>query len=121
MHIVKAIYIIYIKDVYDIVYAYDSLQIRFPPVEGVHLLTKGHQYVTVRILGQTRVILRGEPAPIGPDADILTQLELAYIRYEIEYLTIHLPRPQELYESVADKFGCTTQAERIIICNIREV
>ena len=121
MHIVKAIYIIYIKYIYDIVYAYDSLQIRFSPVEGVHLLTKGHQYVTVRILGQTRVILRSEPAPIGSDADILTQLELAYIRYEIEYLTIHLPRPQELYESVADEFGCATQAERIIICNIREV
>ena len=57
MHIVKTIHIIYIKDVYDIVYAYNAFQVWFSSVEGVHLLTEGHQDVAIGILRQARVVL----------------------------------------------------------------
>ena len=57
MHIVKAIHIIYIKDIYNIVYAYDAFQVWLSSVEGVHLLTEGHQDVAISILGQARVVL----------------------------------------------------------------
>ena len=57
MHIVKAIHIIYIKNIYNIVYAYDAFQVWLSSVEGVHLLTEGHQDVAISILGQARVVL----------------------------------------------------------------
>ena len=75
----------------DIVYADDTFKVWLTPFEGVCLFRKGHEVVAACILRQTRIILGSEPPPVGPDADIFTQLEIAHIGDEVENLSVHLP------------------------------